>query len=98
MEAVGTLYVHRIDADDVIVFVDEEWRALARENGAPALPEAVGRPLWESIAGVDVRDVYRSMLDRVRAENRQRAEPPRRRPAAADLPRHLRGLRREAEG
>lgn len=70
MEAVGTLYVHRIDADDVIVFVDEEWRAFARENGAPGLSDAVGRPLWESIVGVEVRDVYRSLLGRVRAEER----------------------------
>ena len=64
----GTLYVHRIDRDDVIVFLDDEWKGFARENGAAGLADIAGRSLWDFVVGADVRDVYRQMLDRVRED------------------------------
>jgi hypothetical protein len=75
MESVGTLYVHRIDADDVIVFLGDEWRDFARANGAPGLVEAEGRSLWDFVVGPEVRDVYRHMLDRVREDGGSIAFP-----------------------
>jgi hypothetical protein len=68
MESVGTLYVHRIDRDDVITFLDEEWKGFARENGAPGLADVAGRSLWDFVVGADVREIYRRMLDRVRED------------------------------
>jgi hypothetical protein len=75
MDSVGTLYVHRIDRDDVIVFLGEEWRDFACENGAPGLADVAGRSLWDFVAGADVRDVYRHMLDRVREDGGSIAFP-----------------------
>ena len=71
----GTLYVHRIDADDVIVFVGEDWRDFARANGAPGLAEVEGKSLWDFVVGPDVRDIYRHMLDRVREDGGSVAFP-----------------------
>lgn len=58
---------YRIDRDDRIVAVNDAWRAFAAENGSAGLADSiVGQALWESIAGSTVRQVYRSLLTRVR--------------------------------
>ncbi|MFN7914274.1 MAG: hypothetical protein U0Q55_02970 [Vicinamibacterales bacterium] len=59
---------YRIDQHDRIVSINEAWRAFAAANGGLAPADAVvGRLLWDNIAGTTVRQVYRSLLARVRS-------------------------------
>jgi hypothetical protein len=72
----GQLYIHRIDAEDRLTFVNDEWRRFAEENGAPDLPErAQGTPLWMHIRGRDLQHVYRAIVARVRASREPLAYP-----------------------
>ncbi|HYP17944.1 MAG TPA: hypothetical protein VEQ65_12100 [Opitutus sp.] len=61
--------VHRIDADDRIVYVNEAWTTQAALDGAaPVVREAVlGRVLWDSIADFATREIYQRMVAAVRA-------------------------------
>lgn len=59
---------YRINTDDVIVEVGDDWAAFARRNGATGWEAAtVGRPLWDFVSGVTTRFVYRALLGRVRS-------------------------------
>lgn len=80
--------VQRIDQNDVIVFVDEGWKAFARENDSAHLAEeALGTLLWDSIAGDDVREIYRAILSRVRVHDESFSFPFR-----CDSPSHRRHM------
>ena len=61
-------YRYEIDAGDVITSVSDLWSAFARENGAPELTDqqVVGTSLWQFIDGEETRQLYRSLLHRVR--------------------------------
>jgi hypothetical protein len=61
--------VHRIDGDDVIRYVNDEWVAFAMANGAPDLTaeNIVGHSIHDFIAGAETRHVYRMLLARVRS-------------------------------
>jgi hypothetical protein len=63
-------YVYRVDASDSIQFLSPEWLAFARENGAPHLDEAslLGRPIWQFIAGDEVKELYAVMFGKVRSK------------------------------
>lgn len=57
-----------IDANDLITQVNEAWRAFARENDGAGLGDAVvGSWLWQHFAGIEVKHLYRVLLERVRA-------------------------------
>jgi hypothetical protein len=65
----GRTFEYGIDAGDRLVWVDGAWRRFATENSAADLPErAVGRPLWDSIAGTEVREIYKAIFARVRQQ------------------------------
>lgn len=65
----ATTYI--MDPADHIVSVDAAWIEFAEDNGAPALAErVVGQPLWKFIANPAVRELYRTLLRRVRATDR----------------------------
>ena len=65
------VFVHRIDAADFIRFVSESWVAFGTENRAGQLARTVvGTQLWRYIAGVEVRRIYRALLERIRADRR----------------------------
>ncbi|MDX1494064.1 MAG: hypothetical protein R3253_08405 [Longimicrobiales bacterium] len=66
-EAVTGTIEYRVDRDNVIVGVNDAWRAFASDNGAEDLVEAEGRELLASISGDSTRLVTRHLLDRVRA-------------------------------
>ena len=53
MLAESRTYRYRVDAADVIVWVDSWWLAFAQENGAPELvtETVVGRHLWDFVFG-----------------------------------------------
>ena len=61
-------YRYRVDAADVLVWVDELWLAFAKENGAPGLTRemVLGRSLWDFVVGDELCQLYREMHSRVR--------------------------------
>lgn len=61
--------VYRIDAANRITWVNSAWSEFARENGGEAvMPEQVmGQDLFASITDPALRQIYRSIIERVRA-------------------------------
>lgn len=61
---------YRVAHDGTITSVDETFEAFARENGAPGLAQAViGRPIVDFLAGPEVRSLYETLMERVRASH-----------------------------
>jgi hypothetical protein len=59
--------IHRIDADDIIVFANEAWRAFADANGAPQLAGlATNRSLWDYVLGMETQTLWRMIVTRAR--------------------------------
>ena len=83
-----------IDADDVLVSVDEEWLAFAKENAAPELTRGrvIGRPLWDFVEGERTRELYRELYERVRSRLTRLSVPFR-----CDAPDRYRFMRLELE-
>ena len=72
----GTVVEYSIDAADNVIAVDEDWAMFARENDAPELAEAApARPLWSYFDGDEVRDLWRLLIERVRATQAQARVP-----------------------
>ncbi|MDX6769184.1 MAG: hypothetical protein SF051_06600 [Elusimicrobiota bacterium] len=61
--------VYHVDARDELVFVNPQWDRFASENDGQAFLShlVLGRPLWDFIADITTRQLYRDMLARVRA-------------------------------
>lgn len=61
--------VYIIDAQDRIVFVNPAWsRFVAPPRGVgPALPDVIGRPIWDRIPDGVVRQLWELLYSRVRA-------------------------------
>lgn len=62
------VFIHRIDPNDTIISVNEEWLDFALENGAPQLTTegVIGKSLWDFIAGIEVRHLYLILLKKAR--------------------------------
>jgi len=60
---------YRIGPDGRLTAIDAGWMSFAAENGgaAPLQQAILGRPLWDFISDMTTREIYRSMVDRVRA-------------------------------
>lgn len=63
--AAGTDVLYEIDRDDRIVSTGGGWETFANVNGG--LPDVVGRPLWDFIAGEEVRGIWSLVVRHVRA-------------------------------
>ena len=65
-------YRYRVDAADVLIWVDALWLAFARENGAAELTEnlVLGRSLWEFVADDETCRLYRAIHARVRSSGK----------------------------
>lgn len=62
--------VYRINAADIIEDVNDAWAQFAIENDAPLLAtEVIGKSLWDSISGAEVRHIYASVFERVRKQH-----------------------------
>lgn len=60
-------FVHRIDADDRICFVNDAWLAFAGENGWRVSADAVlGSRIMAHIGDAETRHVYALLVDRIR--------------------------------
>ena len=59
-----------IDANDVIVYVDEHWGPFTRSNGAPELTagRVVGKTLASFIADARIRHLYDLLYAQVRRQ------------------------------
>ncbi|WP_447985895.1 hypothetical protein [Nitrospira sp. Nam74] len=63
----GIVPIHRIDADDVITYLDDGFRRQAEEAGVPNLPaQTLGDNLFHFMAGEPTRTWYHWLLVRVR--------------------------------
>lgn len=64
-----TEFIHRIDANNRIVYANAAWWQFAKENGAGDLtPEKIlGRSLYDFIDGGSTKDVLRLIIERTRA-------------------------------
>lgn len=64
-------FVHRIDADGHIVFVNTDWLDFATENGWPvSSANLIGSPLSAYIADRETQHLYRLIIDTTRAHRR----------------------------
>jgi hypothetical protein len=64
-------FIHRIDAADFIRYVSPTWNAFGEQNEAKHLiGTVVGNQLWRYIGGLEVRRIYRALLERIRADRR----------------------------
>jgi hypothetical protein len=69
MDAAGsTTLIYDIDDSDRLVAVNDTWTSFAVVNDAPELspPEVLGVRLWDAITDTSTRELYRTLLDRVR--------------------------------
>jgi hypothetical protein len=63
------LFIYRIDLEDRISFVNDEWIAFGIENGLTELSArgVVGRPLWDFVSDPTVQHLYKALFEKVRA-------------------------------
>jgi hypothetical protein len=65
----GSVVEYTIDADDVVVTLGEGWSEFATQNEAPELVGAPsGQTLWSQIGDPQLRDLWRTAVERVRAQ------------------------------
>jgi hypothetical protein len=64
--------VYRLDSEDRITYVNEEWGRFAAENGAPELEASnvIGRSIWAFVTGKETQQLYRVAFGRVRSHRR----------------------------
>jgi hypothetical protein len=63
-----TTLIYDIDDSDRLVAVNDTWTSFAVVNDAPELsaPGVLGLRLWDAITDPSTRELYRTLLDRVR--------------------------------
>ena len=72
----GTVVEYSIDSDDIVIAINEDWSTFARQNDAPELAEmAADRTLWSYFDSDEVRDLWRLLIERVRAAQVQAHVP-----------------------
>jgi len=88
--ATSPAVLYSLDAEDRITGVGGAWSEFARSNGADELAGGalLGHLLWDFIAGVEVREIYRSLFEKARSGG-----TPLRVPFRCDSPGELRELR-----
>ncbi len=66
--ATGTVVEYWIDADDVVVGVGDAWAEFARDNDAPELVTLDSeRTLWSYFDNDEARELWKLLVERVRA-------------------------------
>jgi hypothetical protein len=62
-------FIHRIDSEGRISFVNDAWLAFAAENGwSTTVSQVVGSLLMQQIADAETRHIYRLLIDRTLGE------------------------------
>ena len=62
-------FIYRIDAQDRILFANDNWFAFARENGVTVLDPArvIGRVLGDFLCHSETKHLFETLLAKVRA-------------------------------
>jgi hypothetical protein len=84
-------FIYRIDSNDIIVSVSQNWESFARDNawGSELSPEnVIGHLLWDFIQDIETRHLYEEVFRRVRA-----GKPTRPIPFRCDSPQERRFLK-----
>jgi len=64
----STIVEYRIDADDIVTDVGQSWADFARDNDAPELAVPTSdRALWTYFESDEIRDLWRLLVELVRA-------------------------------
>lgn len=74
----GETYRYTVDKSDIILAVDENWRSFAEENcgGSGCLPETIiGSSLMDHISDWETKDLYETILRKVREQKRRATFP-----------------------
>jgi hypothetical protein len=60
--------IYRVNGQDNIVFVNEEWDRFAAANGGGAVTSSkvLHHPLWDFIIAATTRELYRQILEKIR--------------------------------
>lgn len=68
-QEVTSRIVYRIDSRDRLIEVDDGWRRFAEANRAwdLARDSILGRSLWDFLRDAETREIFSSLLDKVRA-------------------------------
>lgn len=61
-------FIYRIDENNIIVYVNEEWLEFARENKSAGLTResVIGTSLWKYINDIETVHIYESLIERVK--------------------------------
>ena len=61
-------FIYRIDAQNRILFANENWYAFARENGVAALKSeiVIGQSLWGFVCNAETKHLFEVLLKKVR--------------------------------
>lgn len=66
-----TPIIYRINANNIIEFVNDAWEKFASDNEAPAVAQgAVGTHLWDHIQGQEVVQLYEALTEYIRGTQR----------------------------
>ena len=70
-------FIYRIDLEDRITFVNDEWLAFGIENGITTLSEeiVIGKSLWDFISDHSIKHLYQSLFNKIR-EKKNRPKIP----------------------
>ena len=66
-------FIYRIDKNDRIIYVDDEWLSFAQENQGELLnrENIYSKSLWDLISGNDTVFLYQHIFDRVRSTKQE---------------------------
>ena len=67
------VFIYRIDENDKIVFVSDNWSKFALDNDATETcipPFVLSKPLWEFIGDDETIHLYQLVIDRIRTEKK----------------------------
>jgi len=70
-------FTYQIDANDVMIYVDNNWLDFALENKSSHLTyeTVVGTSIWEYITDVDTNQIYQIIFNRVRKDQKSISVP-----------------------
>jgi len=71
-------YKYGVDGNDILLDVSENWQSFSTENagGEACFPKnIIGSSLWRHISEWETRELYRTILERVRRDNRLASFP-----------------------
>ena len=61
-------YIYRINKNDAIYSIDQDWLNIAQENNAAHLTaeRIIGEPLWKYIDGQEIHEIYQMLFSKLR--------------------------------